>query len=418
MPEEPPSHPAQASRQGIVVSSTRLSSETGLSRVAPYYALDAWRGLAAFWVVMLHSCLPYIISGHRSFLRNPVYMVSIWGQLGVTIFFVISGYCITGAAYSSIAARKPLIRFCADRARRIYPPYLAALCLAAALLMVTAFLQWHHLLPAYGSPPEPLALRYLFWLTNLTLTQLPAGQASLLVVAWSLCYEVAFYAVIACFLGVGLLLGTRDPLRRVALLLAGVGMMTCGSLIWLCVSPATCPFPLDLWYQFGFGSLLFLRFALHARSPGTFVHSLRQSTRMTITGVFVFSMAFLVLPRQYHGIWSGTLGHPSMRVQCVAAMLFCAILYLLRPHDARLLRNAPIRAFTRIGAFSYSLYLVHLPLLPYVDKGFRRLGFTGDGYLLTYVTQIVVSVTAGWLFFLLVERRFISGRQVHRLAAE
>ena len=72
----------------------------------------------------------------------------------------------------------------------------------------------------------------------------------------------------------------------------------------------------------------------------------------------------------------------------------------------------------RLGGISYSLYLVHLPVVPFVDGALRRMGFTGDWYLVTYGAQIAVAILAGWAFFQVVERRFISGRQVRRLAIE
>jgi len=49
----------------------------------PYRLLDAWRGVAALWVVLLHTRLPGIPA--------PLYAWSAGGHLGVPMFFVISG---------------------------------------------------------------------------------------------------------------------------------------------------------------------------------------------------------------------------------------------------------------------------------------------------------------------------------------
>ncbi len=385
-----------------------------LPKIPPYFTLDAWRGVAALWVVMLHACLPYVLNQHASFLSNPLYLVSVWGQLGVVIFFVISGYCITGAAYSTIAAGKSLAVFCTDRVRRIFPPYFAAVLLAVGLRGGTAFLQSRSLLPNYHYGLIPLSSGCRYWLTNLTLTQVPASEPDLLAVAWSLSYEVFFYILIACFLAIGILAKGAQPVRRLFLLVAGVGVLTCGSLLWLCISPSTCPFPLQLWYQFGFGSLLFLHVAIAASGQAASMPALKIGHRLTTLSALTLTAVRVVMLEES----TTRVGHPSTRVQAITTLIFLALLFVLRPHDARLLRNKAWKPFIRCGAFSYSLYLVHLPLLPYIDGGLRRLGLTENLYLVVYLCQILVAIVAGWVFFVVVERRFISGRQMRRLAAE
>ena len=58
-----------------------------------YRMLDAWRGLAALWVVMLHVRLETT--------PDWLYRFGAYGHLGVPMFFVISGYCIANAAMRS-----------------------------------------------------------------------------------------------------------------------------------------------------------------------------------------------------------------------------------------------------------------------------------------------------------------------------
>jgi peptidoglycan/LPS O-acetylase OafA/YrhL len=66
-----------------------------------------------------------------------------------------------------------------------------------------------------------------------------------------------------------------------------------------------------------------------------------------------------------------------------------------------------------LGTFSYSLYLVHTLVQPFVDVGMRRVGLTGELYVINFFAQIVVSVIAGWLFFLAVERHFLGKGAQH-----
>src|SRR5581483_8693591 len=86
----------------------------------------------------------------------------------------------------------------------------------------------------------------VFYLASLTLTQVPLRQQSIPFVAWSLCYEVAFYAVV---LLVGLVARNR--------MLAVLHLVTIGSLIALATAPELVPFPFNLWPQFGIGVVVY-----------------------------------------------------------------------------------------------------------------------------------------------------------------
>lgn len=66
-----------------------------------YHLLDASRGFAALWVVMLHVSLLG--------LPQPIYEFSSFGLLGVQMFFVISGYCIANAALRSLVSARSCI---------------------------------------------------------------------------------------------------------------------------------------------------------------------------------------------------------------------------------------------------------------------------------------------------------------------
>ncbi len=68
-----------------------------------------------------------------------------------------------------------------------------------------------------------------------------------------------------------------------------------------------------------------------------------------------------------------------------------------------------------LGTISYSLYLTHTIVIAFPDAGLRRVGFVGPWYMLVFVVQIMMAVATGWLFFVFVEKRFISQRQTKRI---
>ena len=99
-------------------------------------------------------------------------------------------------------------------------------------------------------------------------------------------------------------------------------------------------------------------------------------------------------------------------------MGFAALLILLRKHDEKLTSLKLLRPLMWVGAFSYSLYLIHPVVVPYADILSRRAGLNGQLYWIAFWVQMAVAVVSGRVFYLLIERHFISKRQVRRLDAE
>jgi len=388
-----------------------------MRKVPPYLLLDFWRSLAALWVVMAHSCAAFLATGDNGqFIHFPLYAVSLRGQLGVVIFFVISGYCVMGAAYGTLIADRGVGRYGADRIRRIYPPYLAACMAAIAIGFLTTLAQSHHLLPFSNHRPvyehQPLS----FWLANLLIVQSEFNQPHLLFIAWSLCYEIVFYAMIGVLLFIAQIFARRGaPSGGTQIFHFGIGGLTLLALCWAILSPVTCPFPLDRWYQFGLGALFFLAVATE-----TEVWAWRTRAHLGLAGMLVLVLAVL---SDSLGTGSGlvhdfALGQPTRRLQAIVCLIFVAILWVLKPFDGLLAHRRILRPMMWLGTISYSLYLIHTSVIAFPDAGGRRIGFDGKWYWVTYFAQIVVSIVAAWFFYLVVERHFISSRQKRRVEAE
>lgn len=147
----------------------------------PYRMLDAWRGVAALWVVLLHVRLETTPA--------PLYLFSAGGHLGVPMFFVISGYCIASAATRSLNSPRPVRHFLTARVRRIYPPYFLASLVAIALsLLLTVMIQHHVVRSSQIVDLDLFHQGWRFYLGALTLTQLPLHTPYVIRVFWSLCY--------------------------------------------------------------------------------------------------------------------------------------------------------------------------------------------------------------------------------------
>ncbi len=349
----------------------------------PYRLLDAWRGVAALWVVMLHVRLD----------STPgwLFHLSAGGHLGVPMFFVISGYCIANAAMRSLQAQRPMLHFFKARVRRIYPPYFCASLLAIGLSLALTFLMERHVVSS--SQIAALDLRHQswrFWVGALTLTQLPLHSTLLIRVLWSLCYEAVFYSLIA--LGLFGALTLKQPER----LLDAASVLTLGVLIWLGINPATCPFPWNLWPQFGLGILVY--------------QILAQPERKIPKALFGVCGALAVLEAVRFSEFGSVDGLPGW-FQSLFYLGFAGLLLLLFRWDTTIARLGPVRLLSKVGVFSYSLYLIHLLALGIVTQGLNRVHFLQPYALLVYVVKLTVCVAVGWLFFLVCERPFLDSRR-------
>jgi peptidoglycan/LPS O-acetylase OafA/YrhL len=141
-----------------------------------YPALDGLRGTAALLVLFNHLWpLDY---------ANPVFAPLRWvaliGWTGVDLFFVLSGFLITGILVRHREAANYFSTFYAHRALRIFPIYFALLVLCSI----------------YFRPDGAMWPHWLF-MTNLWMFNSYLGMTHLLFIApaWSLAIEEQFYIV-------------------------------------------------------------------------------------------------------------------------------------------------------------------------------------------------------------------------------
>jgi len=147
-------------------------------------SMEGVRGLAVLLVfgVHVHSLFGVELA-HDSVLFRVSQLAGVMGNAGVDLFFALSGYLIYGKLI-----RKPAGygAFVARRVRRIYPAFLAVLAIYLALHFT-----WF---PLPQFPRGPAAGLYL--LQNIALLPGLFEIPPVFAVAWSLSYEMFFYATI------------------------------------------------------------------------------------------------------------------------------------------------------------------------------------------------------------------------------
>jgi peptidoglycan/LPS O-acetylase OafA/YrhL len=348
------------------------------SAVANDHLIEALRGFAALLVAYFH-CRQVTWIGMGAFhqahasLANPGTIAAwltlpiAWGSAGVPIFFVISGYCIHRSGAARLLAnpdfRLDSRQFWLRRFVRIYPVLLAALALtfiadSASLTMTPV----SHKILDIG----PRA-----FLVNLFSLQGVAGPTyGSNGALWTLSIEVQFYLLYP------LLFAVR---RRVGFnaVLAGVAAINVISALTLARHDVV--FFTSYWFSWMLGAWI-----AEARLRGSdgFPFAYVAAAGFAVAGCVAFHFG------QYGAF------------QLWACAFACYLVKALSMPAAT--GGVVMRAFSKLGDFSYSLYLIHLPLFVLLGSVLFRSALQSSIWASFGFTLAVVPVA--WVFYRLFER--------------
>jgi peptidoglycan/LPS O-acetylase OafA/YrhL len=374
--------------------------------------VDALRGIAVLMVLAYHNLSPYVIDQSG---KNPVLYWAgfpiLLGYSGVHLFLVLSGFCI----HLRFARQRPPRRidfgaFWRRRIRRLYPPYVAALLLSVAVVMATA-----QALPG----PHPLPVWYPGWrVFGLDVTahlfMLQVFRADWFAglyngPLWSLALEEQLYALYAPLLrlrrygGWERMLGATlavsilwraaaifNPWHRCLPLLPPMNAphpwtFDLARMLPLCLGPAR-------WFEWALGALAAEAYCGNVALP--------RWSRSPLLGVLSLAAAAPAMTNPLGWIVNDALFAGGYFV------LLNALCRREKEHPEALRENRAIAALAGVGLWSYSLYLVHAPVLRATHNLLDGSPF-GDRALLHATLPIAAALGAGRLFFLAVERRFL-----------
>ncbi len=311
-------------------------------------SVDFLRGIAAVMVCFCHFRLAWP-EPMRDFAKS-------FGELGVEVFFVISGYIIPYSMDRGGYRWVDFGRFWLKRLLRLQPTFLVALLLTGVMSFAAAAVK------GGGIPAlEPLAM-----LRRALYLEIPPENP----VIWTLIVELKYYVAIALLFPV--LFSHSAWLRRSAFL-AGAAIAVCGPLYfdWCKYLP---------FFLIGF--------------CGCFLVTRRVGRLEFILLVAVALAAALVR---------------STLPQIAAAILTCGAILRLSPGNWRVAGL--------YGSISYSLYLVHFPLgVKFLNLVLPRTTGTGLHILLGLVTMAGCT-TVAYVFFRYIEKPSAEWSQKIRFAA-
>jgi peptidoglycan/LPS O-acetylase OafA/YrhL len=148
-------------------------------------ALDGLRGLAILWVLLHQLCVLSATGWDERLMLWPAQ----FGWVGVTIFFVLSGYLITDVLLDTRDAPNRWSSFYARRALRILPLYLLVVAIVFGISIATG--------GAFGVEKLTTGQAASFWLLLGNWSMAEAGDYLVgpLAVTWSVAIEEQFYLV-------------------------------------------------------------------------------------------------------------------------------------------------------------------------------------------------------------------------------
>lgn len=336
------------------------------------WSVQVMRGIAAIMVAASHTGL---IMAQPENGGQVVFPITELGWIGVNFFFVLSGFIICFAHAKDIGQPRRLGAYAWRRFSRLYPVYWVFLAgyVAAALLIGPM---------NFSTEPRHL-------LTAITLIQWVEAPLIPLRVAWTLIYEVFFYAMFAL-----LILNRRLGLAAFAVW--GVAI-----LVDTLMLGANRMGPLGMWnahFFLGIGcSLLFTRLPPRLGWP------LLAAGVALLAGLYAIG-AIYARPdlQQAHALALFAIGLPF------------ACLLLGGALAERHAGFTPPRGARLLGDASYSIYLVHSAAISVLARlSFKLLGGALPPWL-GFVLIFAASVAAGVVAHLAIERPLLG--VVRRLA--
>jgi peptidoglycan/LPS O-acetylase OafA/YrhL len=318
-------------------------------------SLDGLRGLAILMVIA-HNGLTLDTEGHSAGVKA-LYKLLDTGWIGVTLFFALSGFLITGILLDAQGQPRAWWHFTVRRALRIFPPYY--------LFLIVAFV----LLPQLGAQPSAFQAgednRIWLWTYLINWFQGVGHGVPAIPHFWSLAIEEQFY-----LLWPPLVLALHRPRQVLWLCLAVIGISV-GARAWMSHQGGMADM-IYTWTPTRMDALAYGALAAWGmRQPALLAWFDRMKPRLhlLVLGVLLAGAAYTKLfPRTSDRGF--TVGY------AVLGLCFAYWVLVLARADQR--EASAWTSWARrpwlmeLGRVSYGMYIVHKPLHDFVMPALRQ----------------------------------------------
>ncbi|QIB35122.1 acyltransferase family protein [Ancylobacter pratisalsi] len=313
-----------------------------ITKSGRFEALDAWRGIAAVFVLLYHFILIFKID-----VLNSKFTLN--GYLFVDFFFVLSGFVVCHAYRGRLRDVRQAGGFLMRRVGRLWPLHLVML-FALMIAVIAINIAGHH--------PDRLMIEAdsgSYSMKGLLLNLVLLNSMGFYGVAWNgpaWSIGAEFYTYVL-FATVVLAVGSRR------LLLAAIGLSLTSAATLLVVAPSYMNSTAD----FGFIRCVA---GFFAGVGACHAYDYLRDRELPLASVWEFAVVALA------GLFivAAGSGPDEVRPLSVAAPLIfaLAVLVFARQRGA-LSRLLCTRVFRALGEWSFSIYLIHMPLLILLSYG-------------------------------------------------
>jgi peptidoglycan/LPS O-acetylase OafA/YrhL len=346
-----------------------------------FHSFDALRFFSFFIVFLSH--LPYTLFNKLDFLN-------VDGTIGVYFFFTLSGFLITYILLFEKTTSNDFNfkNFFARRALRIWPLYYLVLLFAFCSSYIISLLN----LPSSNVGYEPNWLMSSFFLENyMVIYHNEYANVSPLPVLWSLCVEEHFYIIW------GVLLYFIKTKKVPVFIVLFIVLAFFSRLFF---------YKHDLLFKdiltnidfFMFGAIPAYLFINHKEKTIQYVNKiplLLKVLLITATIVYVFSSSHIVF--EY-----SKLVHPL-----VFGLLFSSITFVFLPQENKL-KISDSAVFSRLGIYTYSLYLLHVIVIHLIIQLFNKFQVNfEDTSVYFIILALGLTILASYLSYILIEKPFL-----------
>jgi peptidoglycan/LPS O-acetylase OafA/YrhL len=346
-------------------------------------ALDGLRGLAVVFILAMH--IFQAEAEPASGLARVLYKTTRVGQTGVDLFFVLSGFLITGILHDTKGSKGYFRNFYGRRTVRIFPLYYGVLIVATILLPM---ILGHRVTDA-----SPLAM----WTYMANIPPTFHFEPKTFGHFWTLAVEEQFYliwpaVVFAC---------SRTTLIRVCVgcivgsIFVRLGLVSLGL--------STNFFALGRLDSLALGGLL----AVAARGAGG-MEGWRPRAAQTLAVMLVLVAPLYVMKTGTHEAWLQVIKYTLLAVMYGAVL----VLALLSPRDTATGRFFHLSPLRFLGKYSYGIYVFHPFFIDmFVSIRGRDIGGGPESPTAVAVRVLAIislSIVAAWLSYHLYEKHFLN----------
>jgi peptidoglycan/LPS O-acetylase OafA/YrhL len=299
--------------------------------------LQGLRGVAVLLVVLYHVGVPFLPGGY----------------VGVDVFFVISGYLITGLLVREVgeSGRIDYVRFVARRARRLLPAALVVIAVVAGTsVIIYPPLEREGIVSAARAAAVYVSN---LWFAGRAVDYLGGDAATNpMTHMWSLAVEEQFYLLWPWLVALAAAGRSKaEAVRRTLRVVVAATAVSLGACIWMTWQEQPWAFfgtPFRSW-EFGLGAIVVL--------AGRYLQAL--PARMTRAMGFIGAMAVILSAV----VLTDSTLFPGGWAMLPAGGTALVLAGLTSNEPSRLKALLSTSVLSRAGDISYSWYLWHWPLL-------------------------------------------------------